>query len=276
MSLLSVIWRKANTATLVCSRKTFDFIKYAVHRNKWLVGQRYMVISDPRSGSAFHFQVLKLLLGVEQRRSLHDPSVNGLRFEDLSIFMLRKSFISGYHFRATPGNIHLLNAFGITPIILVRNIFDAIISRSDRAPLSHPDATEGVIPLDVKDWPEERKIDFFIDIMLGWNISFYVSWLKAKNDNMIDCVIVSYEQMMADKVSHFKKLARFLGADPSDEEVVRAIEQVGDPKSGIDDHFFKGVVGRGKPAMTSEQIKRIEQKFSFYDGIDFSPLGIEK
>jgi len=100
---------------------------------------------------------------------------------------------------------------------------------------------------------------------MPWFISFYVSWYKVRQDNLLDTYWLTYEKLTDDKPTAVADICRFYGI-----ETDRATIEGNKRKSNLN----VGVKGRGKAQLTDVQKQKIIKMASYYKDVDFSLIGI--
>ena len=113
----------------------------------------------------------------------------------------------------------------IRPVVLVRRIYDIVLSISD---FNDNGAITNTFYGDV--WPtldQSAKYDLIIDHVMPWYASFYASWELAARHRKLDCLFVTYEDMIADKPSAIAAIADYLGLGMNAEKCAAAVQAVG-------------------------------------------------
>ena len=236
----------------------------------------------PKSGSTFLANVLKQTL---QKRYIPLCFAYSSNEHDLYLpaMLAAQSIgaVSQLHIKGTPHNVALFNAFGTTPVILVRNIFDALesLARDLRAKEQISYYGTGFIGYsflwlsrDIKTLKQEELYDYVIDYALPWYINFYASWSELEKMKVVSPIWIQYEELMAEKRQVIENLLRRLGYD--DSEIVGLEKQYIQNKKGIG--AGSGQSGLGRERFSASQIDRIISKFRYYPKIDFRKIGIEK
>jgi len=178
---------------------------------------------------------------------------------------------SRMHMRAKQSNVEIMQNCGLKPIVLVRNLFDVTISLRDHCRNVQILCLSDIGP-SYNDASEKEQCDMVIDLILPWYFSFFASWQRVRQENSLETLPISYEQMMSDKISTFRNVCNFYNIEASDEKIQQAITAVeGDKKRS---NFNVGKVGRGKKELTDEQIERIIKMAGYFKDIDFSSIGI--
>jgi len=128
-----------------------------------------------------------LITEILQLKSLKVSASGGILQDNIylpkMIDVMLKKVVIQQHLRLTVFNRAIIERLNLRPIILVRNIFDVVVSYHDhiiragvgpldpdKADLS-PELCKNYFRMDV-----EKQIDYILDMIIPWYISFYVSW----------------------------------------------------------------------------------------------------
>lgn len=236
-----------------------------------------IVAAAPRTGSTYLTNVLVKSTGFPFARLCSAYSTNE---HDLYLpalyFMNKVGCVSQLHMKGTYHNAALMRTFGITPIILVRNIFDIVASLLGELRLNEKQSAFGTgvngfsfiwQDEDIKNCSDERLLDVIVDLAIPWYVNFYVSWFRLCEQGAVNAKWVSYEDMMADKQRTVNDIIEFLGVNI----VASNIDEILDYR-GIT--FNIGSSGRGKQMLSATQKERIKHLFSYYPNVDFKYYGL--
>jgi hypothetical protein len=236
------------------------------------LGQHIFIACMPKSGSTFLKHALHRLTGWREASLTFAFLQNE---EELYLPFLRAvactETITQQHCRATIPNIQLMQAFAIRPIVLVRNLFDTIVS--------YTDFFDGGATVNTffggrwESFERERRIDLMIDHIVPWYLAFFASWSDAMTRGQLDCMLLRYEDMIADKTATLGRLAEFYALDVSAADCTAAVVAIeGDPNKDKT-RFNKGVAGRGEE-LTDAQRDRVRNLAAYYRDVDFGPIGL--
>ncbi len=87
--------------------------------------------------------------------------------------------IAHIHMQAFAANRNLLSAFGIRPVIMLRNVPDMLTSFWDMLDTDADARRDGlncVVPEDFTSFSDAQKADFMVDIIAPWYASYFASW----------------------------------------------------------------------------------------------------
>lgn len=224
----------------------------------------------PKSGSTFLVSALAESTGYMRQFLGYDH----LNEQDLYLPSLIDTYnmniVCHQHTRATAPNLELVSEFGIHPVVLVRNVFDCLVSlrdhlgrESQRTPVFN--ASDEFLAK-----PQAEQFDELIDLALPWYVNFIMSWKNAETGGA-KLLWITYEDMMADKAGTVRRLLDFYGIPQFSNRVDTAISSV---DKGSDTRFNKGVSGRGEEQLSADQRQRIADRFRHYPDTDFSVIGI--
>ena len=235
------------------------------------LGKHIFIACVPKSASTF---LKNLLVNVTGYRDLFTVYAAGQTEHEIYLPTLRDSAhldtVTQQHCRASDANVHLMQAFGIRPVVLVRNIFDSVMSLLDfynQGAFHTSFFRGGWVGLD-----EDTKLDLLIENVIPWYFQFVSSWDLAEKQKRIEIHWLTYEELIADKPTSVLKVLEFYGlgaARRGIEERIREIESQ-DRKN----RFNKGVAGRGGSGLNERQKEQIRRLTRFYPSTDFGRIGL--
>ena len=236
------------------------------------LGIHIFIACAPKSGSTF---LKNVLLKLTQFKDLFSTYAALQNEQELDLPQLAKfgrvNTVTQQHCRATEANIHLLQAFGIRPVILMRNIFDTVMSLLDFYKGGFTFSTF-VDHDDFDRLSDEERIDLLIEYAVPWYFQFAASWQRAEKEGRLSLFWLNYEDLIADKPTTIERLLAFYGISSprqSIQDIINASEE--NPK---DNRFNKGIVGRGQFGLSAVQSKRITQLARYFPKADFGCLGL--
>lgn len=235
------------------------------------LGRHLFIACVPKSASTF---LKNLLLNLTGYRDLFAVYAAGQNEHELYLPTLREfanvDTVTQQHCRASDANVHLMQAFGIRPVVLVRNIFDSVMSLVDFY-------NKGAFRTSYfrNDWPvldEETKKDLLIENVIPWYFQFVASWDLVEKQKRLEVHWLSYEDLVSDKPSSVTKVLEFYGLGISR----RALDQrIGEIESeGRKIRFNKGVTGRGRSGLNDRHKEQIRRLSRFYPATDFGRIGL--
>jgi hypothetical protein len=224
---------------------------------------RHVVFCMPKSGSTFtkaavaHALDLPVvsLTGFGNTRISSIFGMNGREqeFDELAVIksalVAPAGFVAQHHTRYTPYLALQLSAFGLQPIVTIRNILDILVSFDEMSLAAAPRKREDWIwdsPFSLPiNYPEMQARDRYklLGASLGvWLIQFYISWLRARRQGLVTQIVLNYEQDVLDPERFSKRISRVLNLDAVQSKRLREFTSNPD-RSKI--RFNVGRVGRG-------------------------------
>jgi hypothetical protein len=235
------------------------------------LGRHIFIACAPKSGSSFLKNLLVNLSGYVDAFMVASP---GQFEQELYLPTLQATAhldtVTQQHARASDANIHLMQAFGIKPVVLVRNIFDSVMSLLDfydRGAFQNSYFRGDWQTLDA-----DTKIDLLIDNLVPWYFQFVASWALAERQKRVDVRWLTYEELIADKTTNILKVLEFYGLGAARRGVEQRIREI--ESEGRKIRFNKGVTGRGKTGLSDRQKERIRSLARYYPATDFSRIGL--
>jgi tetratricopeptide (TPR) repeat protein len=235
------------------------------------LGTHIVIACMPKSGSTLMNRLLQALTGwddayfsfafQQNEEELHLPYM-----QDAAT----RNTVTQQHFRATEANIQLLQAFGIKPLIQVRNLYDIVVSYTDFFDGGAVSNTFFVGRWD--QFERGERIDLMIDNFLPWYFAFYASWMDVLAQDRLEAIVVSYEELVDGMPETVKRIADFYGLEKSIDDCNAAVAAVNDGKART--RLNKGVSGRGAEELTAAQKDRLARLAGYYPDIDFGPIGL--
>ena len=238
------------------------------------------IASSPKSGSTFISGCLLQLLDLaEFPITRYGGNENDISLLDLCLAS-HIGTVARSHTKATTFNLHYLTRFNINPIIIVRNIYDTVISlakdllrylKHGRDPgysfLYH---TEQHFKMNQAD-----LIEMVIDLALPWFVNFYISWQDKIKAHNLHSLWLNYDSIMSAKEQTLTDILDFIKANKKYYSKINTVI----------DHFYTNhhlehnqdqinPAGIGIKLLSDLQIARINRLFSYYPNCDFKHYGL--
>jgi tetratricopeptide (TPR) repeat protein len=235
------------------------------------LGRHLFIACVPKSASTF---LKNLLVNLTGYRDLFAVYAAGQSEHEIYLPTLRESAhvdtVTQQHCRASDANIHLMQAFEIRPVVLVRNIFDSVMSLLDF--YNKGAFRNSYFRADWQALDEEMKIDLLIENVIPWYFQFVASWDLVEKQKKLELHWLSYEDLVADKPSSVLKVLEFYGLGASRRGVEQRIAEIESEEQRI--RFNKGVTGRGRSGLSNEQKEQIRRLTRYYPATDFCRIGL--
>ena len=175
---------------------------------------RILLACMPKSGSTFLSNTVGRLPGF---RKIALTRHYGRVEQDISFSLaLRKykySYICQQHVRYNARTAEAIETFDLTPVVLVRNIYDCVVSLRDhlrRESIETPMAYLLESHLALEDAEIEALI---VDLAVPWYVNFYVSWMFCPN-----ALWLTYEDVVADPAKVIATILERAGAKTDGEK----------------------------------------------------------
>lgn len=165
--------------------------------------QHLLVACFPKSGSTWLSETLSLLPGYGRVDLVPDYGrrEQELTFERLLVFH-SLNYVAQHHCRYSRATQFAIDAFSLIPIILVRNIFDCVVSVIDHLDTEDTVNAFAYVPNEFRAWDQAKKIDFVIEMIMPWYMNFFVGW-----NDFTSGYWINYEQLVSSPFETIQKMA---------------------------------------------------------------------
>jgi hypothetical protein len=262
------------------------------------------VFAQPAPDGAFEGDLLKYLRSVGARRSIlflaFAPKVAGTFFRQSAMHAItgdlyRTSHAQGgrdgvpylpnllacyldkdlreivvhIHMQAFAANRNLMSAFGIRPVIMLRNIADVLASFWDMLesdPVARAQCLNCVVPDGFVELSRARKADFIVDIIAPWYASYFASWKSFVDEAPKQVCVLRYGDFCQAPAKSIHAALAHAGFAVSSDVCADAVERVWLERDKF--RYNKGAEGRGKSYFSPAQLAEISRKLSHYPQLD--------
>ena len=159
----------------------------------------------PRSGSTFLSTIISflpdfvradLVPSYERRKQeLSQPEIE--RY-------LGKNFVAQHHVRLSDQTHNFIIRYALFPIILVRDIFDIVVSLNDYFSLESTITPVAYFTEEILGWSEEKRLEAIVDLAVPWYFNFFASWFHYGNR-----LFITYEELIDNPLVCVKKVLEF-------------------------------------------------------------------
>jgi len=257
------------------------------------LGKHYFIACYMKSASSFLTECIRKLTGIDaalfadrwppdSREGVPELSLES------AVPYLAIDTVDQQHQRATQENLFILQLTECRTVVLIRNIFDCMISMTDF--MERGLAAERSFYRNFNDYGREQRIDMTIDQYCFWYIDFYASWCYAtlqhcddklkqrltKTDfylTKMDAMWLSFDELTGTPEKALSRLVEYWGIGSTQEDIAQAISAAKSQPAKI--RMAQGVSGRGLKELNTRQIDKIKKMASYHKGVDFSPVGID-
>ncbi|MDA8561859.1 sulfotransferase domain-containing protein [Gammaproteobacteria bacterium] len=232
---------------------------------------RILLSCFAKSGSTYLSEIFSSMKNYE-RSSL--TNFHDRREQELDPYSLlyshanMKNYVSQLHVRYHLATKNYINFFNLKPIVLVRNIFDVVISFKEHLLNESVKVPQAYVPDDYIGWDEIKQLDFIVEMIVPWYFNFFVSWKDSHKENK--AIFITYEELNKDVFSVVKKINDYHNLDLSDVEINNAIIKANENKASIRKNV--AVIGRGE--ILSQDLKNKIIAYSKFYNTDFGLMGL--
>lgn len=237
----------------------------------------------PKSGSTHILTALQRIPGMDLGITyLHTPYKNPdfvealaaeHEIDELSLLMLEMrgaNWISHMHTKWTPYTERMFKAYNIKPIVVFRNIFDAIVSLDDMFMAEKVSAFPMIrVPKRYFNLPQPERLTYLCDYAGPWYLDYVASWARMRGEHLR----LNYEDdVLGFGPETMTRLRNFLGIEHvTDAEMATAFDLKDDTLKNRA-RLNKGVAGRGE-LIPVEARDRLRKLSTLHEGeVDFSRL----
>ncbi len=260
------------TNALTASRGRAELSDFTSEITPEQLGRHIFIACVPKSASTFLKNILVNLTGY---RDLFAVYAAGQSEHEIYLPTLRDAghldTVTQQHCRASDANVHLMQAFGIRPVVLVRNIYDSVMSLLDFYTI-HGAYYNTYFRADFVGLDEETKINLLIDNVIPWYMQFVASWNLVEREKRLEISWLRYEDLISDKPAAIQQVLNFYGLGAQQKAVEAKIKETESEARKI--RFNKGVAGRGSAGLSDNQKDRIRRISKYYPTTDFGRIGL--
>ena len=236
------------------------------------LGRHIFIACVPKSASTFLKNLLVNLTGFNDVFMVYAA---GQSEHELYLPTLRESAhrdtVTQQHCRAADANVYMMQAFGIRPIVLVRNIFDSVMSLLDF--YNNQGAFyNSYFRADFRGMDTTTKIDLLIDNVIPWYFQFVASWDLVEKQRRLSIKWLTYEDLIADKQAAAQDILTFYGLGAHEKAIQAKIKET--EAESRKNRFNKGVAGRGVAGLSETQKERVRRLSRYHPSTDFSRIGL--
>ena len=230
------------------------------------------VVAAPKSGSTWLGAMLHEVLGWP-RVPLLDCYDRREQEVDLRMLLQHPKediFTPHQHTRASQPTVNIIRQFRIIPIVLVRNLFDSIVSVHDHLYKETPIVPMAYFDSSFFQFDREKQLSAVVDLWTPWYFNFYVSWYYAEKNGLCNFQWTAYEEIVEDPLRCVKRVLQYAGVSKPDADIQKAVEAT----TRQNTRKNVGTKGRGEFTLTEAQKARVRQMAAYYPTVDFARIGL--
>lgn len=221
----------------------------------------------PKSGSTYLSALIQNLPGFQAANLVgtYEGREQELVSEQLIGFH-RGHYVAQHHVRHHSATQKFMFQFSLTPVVMVRNLYDIVFSTYDHMVRESTIGPAACVPGDMMSRPKEEVLSFIVDMIIPWYFNFYCSWQQCHEK-----LVLNYDSWVRNPLDTLRRVTTYIGHDVGEDDLRRAVETA----NGANVRFNKGVTGRGQdlPGALKDQIARYA---AYYRDQDFSGILDEK
>lgn len=194
------------------------------------------------------------------------------REQELDLSLLSKPrprhFVAQHHVRATGTTEYAVANHNITTVVLVRNLFDNLVSARDQFQKGRTVAPQFYIDDRFKTWDRERQYWFLVDFYVPWVINFLVSWWNSR----IDTLWLTYDILLKDPERALRCVLEQAGFAADVDGVAAVVKHVAESKR---EKTLFNVAKTGRGAELSPEVRnRVRALCDYYPDVPFERMGL--
>lgn len=232
-------------------------------------GDRIFLSTFPKSGSTF---LGECILGATKNWT-QEPinSNNTLMQMTMDSVMLtralgRPNTLIRTHLSCSIKLQAYLVLYNIRPVVLIRNIFDALRSFVDHLATSYPEIVDGYPDLSFED-----KKNVVLHLLALPLVEFFATWQMYAKTN--PCLTIQYEENVDDWVYSLQKILDYSHIEYSPNAITGSVKGLTDQLSVNPGRFRynEGIKGRGRD-FSDEEKNSVRRLYKMYPNVDFQAI----
>lgn len=214
----------------------------------------------PKSASTFLSNVIAEITGFRKVALVPDFGRREQEFCEMRLAEYDDvDYVAQQHIRNSRYTASLCAAHGISPVVLIRSLFDVVVSLRDHSRRESPVVVPSFYLDETHVGLEDSSLEEMIaKLAIPWYIGFYLSWRNAG-----DTKLVQYEDLVADPADVVEDILKFSGVSASREDIQAGIART---KERNKSRLNVGIQGRGAQ-LAPETVKTILGMIDLYPEI---------
>jgi hypothetical protein len=173
--------------------------------------------------------------------------------------------ITHLHMQAFDANRNFIEAVGLKPVIMIRDLADMLASFLDMLEVDPVARAEGLncqIPSNFCGLDRNDKLDFMIDVIAPWYASYFATW-KGFADAAPDQVcVLQYRDLCNNPGETLYKALTHAGFVTTKFQCRKSVELIWEERKIY--RFNRGVSGRGRDYFSRLHFARLQKLLSYY------------
>lgn len=219
-----------------------------------------LLCAQPKSASLYMAQMLSLALGFKNHQIGFDHAGGEIYYPRLlAAKFTGRDTLSHCHGQATSRVLTMIRMLNLRPLVLTRNLPDALVSRRDM--LVRDGATATMLSKrameQFMEGSGEYQMDVIIDLFANTYINFYAGWDRLRGDEELRPCYITYRELIEDEPALVRKVAEHFGLTVPEETVERLSRSI-EESGGI--NYNTGRTGRGMKNLNERQVGVLREK----------------
>lgn len=155
----------------------------------------------------------------------------------LSRYNHRGNYVAQQHLRNSMWTQRLIEQYRLSPVVLIRDLPDAVLSFRDHLRRESRDSSAGIFTKAHLLQDDAALEESVVRLAMPWYLSFYVGWRQDPRAHF-----VAYEELVKDPAGVIGDVLRFAGVEPAPSAMTKAVHAFRGPNNRIN----LGIAGRGR------------------------------
>lgn len=173
--------------------------------------------------------------------------------------------VTHIHMQALAANRHLIEAVGLKPVIMIRNLADMLASFLDMLEVDPMARAEGLncqVPGNFCELDRGARLDFVIDMIAPWYASYFATWKDFAATAPDTVCVLHYHEFCENPAETLYRALAHAGFATTRFQCLKSMERTWEGKENY--RYNKGVSGRGKKYFSPEHFARLRRLLSHY------------
>jgi hypothetical protein len=173
--------------------------------------------------------------------------------------------ITHTHMQALDANRHFIDALGLKPVIMIRNLADMLASFLDMLetdPVARAEGLNCQIPANFCALDRSDKLDFMIDVIAPWYASYFATWKDFADAAPGQVCVLRYGDLCDNPGEPLYTALTHAGFATTRFHCRKSVELAWEGRENY--RFNRGVSGRGRDYFTLRHLARLQKLLSYY------------
>jgi hypothetical protein len=173
------------------------------------------------------------------------------------------------HMQALEANVNFIDALGMKPVIMLRDLADMLASFLDmleRDPAARAEGLNCQIPDGFPQMAREKQLDFMVDVIAPWYASYYATWKCFAEDAPETVCVLTYGEFRRAPADTLYAALAHAGFDVTRARCAEALDAVWPQRRSF--RFNRGETGRGRIYFSPAQMEKLNRLLSYYPQLE--------